>query len=81
MGTVETEVTSYRFTLPSADLEAFNRGSYDSHCTPVTVGVHVLNGGDIRIELGDPHMRPIMLSLEQFNQLRSKLFEVTGKVV
>jgi hypothetical protein len=81
---IQTEVTTYRFTLPSADPEAFSSGSYAGHHVPVECEVHVLNNGDVTIAVGSqlsPMNRPVLLSLKQFNQLRAKVFEVTGKVV
>jgi hypothetical protein len=75
---IQTEVTTYRFTLPESG-EATTIGS----AAAVVCQVHVRADGGVELELSNFY-RPgatVALSLEQFNQLRAKVFEVTGKVV
>lgn len=74
---VELERVTYVFTIPGSDPAAFG-GSIPVHCM-----VHVLANSNV--EVGLSH-RPgpgaeLSLNLKQFNQLRAKIFEVTGKVV
>jgi hypothetical protein len=76
MSTVETECTTYQFTLPGGDPLTLNG------VPSVGVQVRLFHDGGVSMELN--HIAPIRavtLSLEQFNQLRAKVFEVTGKVV
>jgi hypothetical protein len=77
MSGIETSVTTYRFTLPGSSEPGIGAAA------PVECEVRVMQGGDIEIVIG-ANFRPapaVVLSLAQFNQLRAKTFEVTGKVV
>lgn len=74
---IVTEAVTYQFTVPGGgEADAFGGA------TNVSARVHVFSDSGVTIELN--HYRPganVSLTLEQFNQLRAKIFEVTGKVV
>lgn len=77
---VKTESVTHRFTLPGHKAISTEFGAFGA--IPVEVTIH--RDGDIAIDLKPlDKLNRFMptLSMDQFNQLRAKIFDVTGKVV